>query len=173
MAFLEGSIWIFKLCVFLHMKACHHGTRATSVQPKLLRCTRFQLRSKTTKYCNTHSPCFMLFCCNASCQFTQLLNLHSLMFSWMLFGWLNSWTLQRQYESHSTEQNWEATHFLQSTSVTMHLPFSADHVVYCIYLTVYFFTYKRHDMQYIGTKHVAQQWTSAAKILIVRCMICE
>ena len=42
----------------------------------------------------------MSFCINEPCQFTPPLNLHSLMSSWMLFSWLNSWKMPGQYKYH-------------------------------------------------------------------------
>jgi len=42
--------------------------------------------------------CFMPLCFNAPSQFTQLCNLHSLIYGLMAFGWLHTWTLPRQYK---------------------------------------------------------------------------
>jgi hypothetical protein len=50
--------------------------------------------------------CFKPFCFNAVCQFSPLLNCRSLIFDLKSpFGWLCTWTLLGEYESHSTEQN--------------------------------------------------------------------
>jgi len=49
--------------------------------------SNFQYFNYTPRPCFT-SICFMRFCFNASCQFTPLLNLYSIIFSLMSFGWL-------------------------------------------------------------------------------------
>jgi hypothetical protein len=42
-------------------------------------------------------PCFMCFCCNAPSQYSPLFNLHPLIFSLMLYGWLPSFMLTLTY----------------------------------------------------------------------------
>ena len=73
---------------------------------------------KVQNYCNysTCGPCFVYFC--------------FLIFDFKPFGWLYTLTQLGEYESHSTEWNWEAACSLQTVSVTMRLPFISNHVVY-------------------------------------------
>ena len=47
-----------------------------------------------------------------------------------LIGWLCTWTLLREYESHGVQQNRETAPSLQTASVTMRLSFSSDCAVY-------------------------------------------
>ena len=71
----------------------------------------------------TDSHCFTPFCVNAVSKFTLLPHLRPLIFGLMLFGWLCTSMLLRVCTVRGTEQNWEALHALQTTSVTLYIPF--------------------------------------------------
>jgi len=55
---------------------------------------------------------------------------HFLIFDFKPSGWLYTLIQLGEYESHSTEQKWEAARSLQTMSVTMRLTFSSNHMVY-------------------------------------------
>jgi hypothetical protein len=50
------------------------------------------------------------------CQYTPLINLSTLIFGLMLFGWLHTRMLLSVYKTHGTEQNWEALHSMYCIS---------------------------------------------------------
>jgi hypothetical protein len=91
---------------------------------------------------NTGSPfrrslVLRLFCFNAPCQFTPLLNLRSLILGLTPLGWLRTTTLPTVYETHGAEQDWEDACSLQSTSRTVRSQFASDHAV-CVHLFNFF-----------------------------------
>ena len=86
------------------------------------------------------SVCFTPFCFSTLCQFTPPLNLRPLIFGLTPFGWLRSWTLPGEHESHGAKQNCEAAGSLQTTSRPVCSPFISDNVVY-LHLLLYFLLY--------------------------------
>jgi len=54
------------------------------------------------------------------------------------------WSLPRESEFHGAEQNKAAACSQQTMSVTGHLTFSSDHVIFA-FMLVFLFTYEHHD----------------------------
>jgi hypothetical protein len=74
---------------------------------------------------STDNPSFWALLFYAPSQFTQLCNFHSLIFGLMPFGWLNTWTLPRQYKSQRLRTK------LGGCTLT------ANYINYCAF-TIYF-----------------------------------
>jgi len=106
-----------------------------SVSSTTLHSLWLQTGNNFKNFLTTCSPCCMpIFfrpCCfNVPYQSTALLNLHSLLLGLAPFGWLCSTTLARIKKNEGVKQNWKAVCSLQTTSITVHLPFISYRVVY-------------------------------------------
>ena len=127
----------------------------------------------------TPSPCFIPvyfapFFFNSPCQFTPLLNLRSFIFGLTPFGWLYTWTLQGEYESHGEEQSWEAGRSWYTRAVTVCSPLSSDHLAYLNIIRFFVLPINTTMTQPIEEeKKLTQRWKIPAILLtVVTCIIC-